>query len=383
MSIRLALVRQRYNPFGGAERFVSSALDALKEHDLSLTLITREWEHGNSPHQVMTCNPKYLSRLGRDQSFAQGVQQMIAREKFDLVQSHERIAGCDLFRAGDGVHAAWLEQRARHQGWFGRLSDHLSPWHRYTLAAEKEMFHSPKLKAVICISEMVRQDIIRHYHVDEKKLHVIYNGIDLERFSPQLTNAHRERVRAEYNIDETTPLFIYVGSGFERKGVDSLLEALAQARSPAHLLIVGKDKQLKKYQAKAKALGLEKRVSFTGGVKDVTPLLGAADAFIMPTRYEPLSNAVLEALASGLPTIISHQCGAAELIQDGVNGFVCDSLDVPALAQHIETLSAPGIAASMRAAARASVMHLGLANMSQKLIALYTEILSRREAGKL
>ena len=116
MTIRLALIRQRYNPFGGAERFVATTLDALmKNHDLSLTLITRQWTGGEHQHAVIECAPPHLGRLGRDYSFARCVQRTLARERFDLVQSHERIAGCDIFRAGDGVHAAWLEQRRRQQ----------------------------------------------------------------------------------------------------------------------------------------------------------------------------------------------------------------------------------------------------------------------------
>lgn len=376
MSIRLALVRQRYNPFGGAERFVATTLDALGRHDLALTLITRQWTGGERRHEVIECRPAHLGRLGRDRSFARCVQAVLAREKFDLVQSHERIAGCDIFRAGDGVHAAWLEQRARRQGPFGRLGARLSPWHRYTLAAERELFADPRLKAVICISELVRDDIRRFYGVADDKLHVIYNGIDLERYHPDLAAEHRAALRRQWNIPAPAPLFVFVGSGFERKGVGPLLEALAAAPArDAHLLVVGSDKHLQRYVRQAARLGLGQRVRFAGGVKDVRPFYAAADAFVLPTLYEPLSNAVLEALACGLPSIVSTQCGAAELIAPGRNGFVCDALDVPALAGHLAALAGPGVAAGMRPAARAAVAHLGLAAMSARLLALYRSLL--------
>lgn len=378
MSIRLALVRQRYNPFGGAERFVATTLEALAQGqgELELTLITRKWTGGEQKHAVIECRPPHLGRLGRDYSFARCVQRTLAREKFDLVQSHERIAGCDIFRAGDGVHAAWLEQRRRQQGLVGRLGAALSPWHRYTLAAERAMFADPRLKAVICISELVRDDIRRFYGVADDKLHVIYNGIDLERYHPRLAAEHRAAVRAQYGIPEAAPLFIYVGSGFERKGVGPLLQALALAEAKdAHLLVVGADKHLERYRRQAASLGLAGRVVFTGGLKDVRPCYGAADAFVLPTLYEPLSNAVLEALACGLPCIVSDHCGAAELITPGVNGQVCDALDVPALAAHLDALARPGVAAGMRDAARGAVAHLGLAAMSERLLGLYRSLL--------
>lgn len=376
MSIRLAIVRQRYNPYGGAERFVATALAALAEHqiDLSLTLVTRQWTAEASSQRVIECNPAHWGRLSRDRSFARAVQAVLATERFDLVQSHERIPGCDIFRAGDGVHAAWLAQRQRQQGLWGRLTTQASLWHRYTLQAEREMFHDPRLRAVICISELVRQDILRHYDVAPEKLQVIYNGVDLERFHPRLAAEHRTATRARLGIPEEVPVLVYVGSGFERKGVAPLLQALARmACRETRLLVVGKEKRLAAYQQQASRLGLEKRVVFTGGVDDVRPLYAAADAYVLPTLYEPLSNAVLEALACGLPCVVSTQCGAAELVTPGVNGAICDPLLNDQLVQALTQVVAG--AAGMRAAARAAVEPYSVAAMSARLLALYRGLL--------
>lgn len=383
MPIRLALIRQRYNPYGGAERFVANALEALQQHGqhgqhelaLDLTLITREWTGGERKHRVIECPSHFVGRLWRDITFARCVQRVLREERFDLIQSHERIPGCDIFRAGDGVHAAWLEQRARAQSLLARASDRSNSWHRYILAAERRLFADPRLKAVICISELVRKDILRFYPVAAEKLHVIYNGIDLERFHPTQAQIHRAPVRAKHGIPTEAPLFIFVGSGFERKGLATLLEAFANTPTDAHLLIIGYDKHAHRYIAQAERLGLGRRTIFTGGIQDVRPYYAAADAFVMPTRYEPLSNAVLEALACGLPALVSQQCGAAELITPGHNGYVCDALDVGALGQRLAELSQPGIAASMRNSARQAVAHLSVATMSRRLLDLYVSLL--------
>lgn len=377
--MKLALVRQRYNPYGGAERFIERAMTALAAEEVELTLLARSWSGGagaGSDRHIIRYDPFYVGRVWRDWSFARAVRAALKAHAFDLVQSHERIAGCDIFRAGDGVHAAWLEQRARLQRLPGRIATRLSPWHRYTLAAERAMFADPQLKAVICISELVRNDIRRFYGVADQKLHVIYNGIDLERYHPQLALQHRSAVRQRWNIPETTPLFVYVGSGFERKGVSSLLEALAAAGArDARLLVVGNDKQRNRYLSQAARLGLGNRVVFTGGVEDARPYYAAADAFVLPTLYEPLSNAVLEALACGLPCIVSTQCGAAELVKPGVSGYVCDALDLAALSARIDDLARSGMAAGMRPAARAAVAHLGLDAMAVRLLELYASLL--------
>ena len=84
---------------------------------------------------------------------------------------------------------------------------------------------------------------------------------------------------------------------------------------------------------------------------------------------------MIEALACGLPCIVSDHCGAAELIEPGVSGQVCDALDVLALSAHIDLLAQPGVAAGMRSAARAAVEHLGLTAMSERLLALYRGLL--------
>lgn len=373
--MRVALVRQRYSAFGGAERFVERALAALAARDVSLTLITREWS-GQTQYPVIICNPFHIGRLWRDWSFARCVSATMACERFSLVQSHERIAGCDVFRAGDGVHAAWLEARSRTLGPLARLAMRLSPWHRHTLVAEERMFCDPSLRAVICISRMVCDDIQRFFGVATDKLHVIYNGIDSADFSPRLRELHRDALRARLGIPLSATMFLYVGSGFDRKGVRQLLTAFAQLRNEnAYLVIVGKDKKQRVFEQQTQALGIQERLRFAGAQHDVRPFYGAADVFVLPTLYEPLSNAVLEALASGLPVITSTRCGAAELITQDESGYVCDPLDVDAIAAHMRTLLDPVLRESASLAAARSVQHLTLEKMSEQYVRLYEKLL--------
>ena len=127
--LRIALVRGRYNPFGGAERFVNNALSALAREGLSLSVLTRAWDGAAADVEVIRCRSFYLGRLWRDAAFARRVCRETATRAFDLVQSHERIPCCDVFRAGDGVHREWLRQRARTLSPLARLGSALSPYH--------------------------------------------------------------------------------------------------------------------------------------------------------------------------------------------------------------------------------------------------------------
>ena len=369
---KVALIRQRYAHDGGAERFVSRALAALKSRDVRLTLVTREWRGGDG-FEVIVCNPFYLGRLWRDWSFARAVCRRLETESFDLVQSHERLSCCDVYRAGDGVHREWLAQRARAQGALGRLGTALNPYHYYVKGAERRLFESPGLKAVICNSCMVRDEIRRWFAIADDKLHVIYSGVDTGAFHPDLKK-HRGEIRARHGIPEEATLFLFVGSGFERKGMAALLQAMAMLPGEPFLLVVGRDRKLARFQAQAERLGLSQRVRFIGPQQDVKPHYGAAETLVLPTLYDPFPNVALEAMASGLPVITSLKSGAAELIENGKNGFVCDALDVPALAAHLRSVTPESVKA-MGARARATVEPMSLGRMSGELLDLYNKLL--------
>jgi UDP-glucose:(heptosyl)LPS alpha-1,3-glucosyltransferase len=373
--MKLAIVRQRYNPFGGAERFVERAAEALCRQGAAVTIISREWTGASGSATWLRCAPFYIGRLWRDSSFARAACRAASRGGFDLVQSHERIACCDIYRAGDGVHAQWLEHRAKRMSPAARRWMLLNPYHRYVLAAEKRLFASPRLRAVICNSRMVRSEIQRWFALDERKLHVIYNGVDLDAFHPRLRAEHRVAFRARLGISLSAPVILFVGSGFERKGVAVLLDAFARMpRKDARLVIVGKDGFQAKLEARARSLGLAGRVHWAGAQPDVRPWYGAADVFALPTAYDPFPNAVLEAMASGLPAVTTRNCGAAELVQDGKNGYVChDPSDPDELCQRLSD----AVEQSQRLGenARASAQGFGIDEMGAALLSLYRRLL--------
>jgi UDP-glucose:(heptosyl)LPS alpha-1,3-glucosyltransferase len=370
--LSIALVRQRYAQDGGAEQFVSRTLESLKSRDMQLTLVTRGWSKGEG-FEVLTCNPFYVGRLWRDWSFARCVCRRLAEKKFHLVQSHERIGCCDLYRAGDGVHREWLKQRARTLGWAGKLGSALNPYHHYVMAAEKALFTSPQLKVVICNSRMVRDEIRHYFGVAENKLHVIYSGVDTKSYHPNLKK-HRAKIRAQYGIPSEATLFLFVGSGFVRKGVPALLEAMHGLPENTFLLVVGRDKNADKFRRRAETLNLSRRVVFVGSQQDVKPYYGAADLLVLPTLYDPFPNVALEAMASGLPVITSFKSGAAELIENGKNGFACDALDVSALTAFMRSVT-PESARVMGVAARATVESMSFERMSVALRDLYNSVL--------
>jgi UDP-glucose:(heptosyl)LPS alpha-1,3-glucosyltransferase len=369
--VKVAIVRQRYNPYGGAERVVARVLPALERSGAEVTLISRG-DQGWGARRVLRVDPFHLGNLWRDWSFARAARKAWRREGFDIVQSHERIPGCDVYRAGDGVHRRWLELRRASAGAVERLGIALNPYHAYVCGAEKEMFEHPRLRAVVCNSKMVREDIRRRFRIAPEKLHVIYNGVDVEQFHPRERERLREATRAHLGIGAHDMVFIYVGSGFARKGLGPAIDAVGRAANAKfRLLVAGRDRDHERFVRRAHAVGAAERVHFLGGREDMRPPYAAADCFVLPSLYDPFGAAVLEALAMGLPAIVSARCGAAELIEPGVNGWVCDPNDSAGIARLMRDAEAAIRRGDMNAAARATAERFSVDAMAAQLQRLY------------
>ena len=374
--MRLAIIRQRYTPHGGAERFVEGALEALLERGVAISLYTRQWP--NTRLQLIEpvlCNPFYIGRLWRDWSFARAVCGAVATKAPELVQSYERLLCCDVYRAGDGVHRAWLDEWLRDASAFKRWRVESNFYHRYLLDIERRLFASPWLRAVICNSKMVRDEIHERFGLSLEKLPVIYNAVDSAVFSPELKQ-HRADVRQKLGVPDTATVFLLVGSGYARKGVATAIQALTKLPSNTYLFVVGREKSARPYKRLARHLGIARRVVLLGAQDDPRPFYGAADAFVLPTLYDPCPNAALEAMACGLPVVTSTKCGAAELVTENDAGLVCAARDVDALARHMITLTNAEARRLLGARAREAVLPLTPASMTVQLVLLYRDLIA-------
>jgi UDP-glucose:(heptosyl)LPS alpha-1,3-glucosyltransferase len=277
------------------------------------------------------------------------------------------------------VHRRWLELRRAAAGLAERLAIALNPYHRYVCGAEKRMFEHPRLRAVICNSRMVRDEIQRAFRVAPEKLHVIYSGVDLEHFHPRHAEPLRGKVRAELGCRPRDTLFLFVGSGFARKGLDAAIEALARAGNESFwLLVVGRDRDEEGYKELARKKALSARVRFLGGKEDVRPFYAAADCLVLPTRYDPFPNTVLEAFAMGLPAIVSARCGAAEIVEAGVSGWICQPDDADGLARLMHAADQAARASRAGEAARKTAERFGIDGMAGRLADLYGTLTARR-----
>lgn len=196
--------------------------------------------------------------------------------------------------------------------------------------------------ALIAVSKYTVDELTELYGIDEEKIHVIYNGVDVEKFKPR---TNRAELRREFGLEEGQKIVLFVGRLYHRKGLEILLHSIPpvlQEFRDVKFVISGtgfkkKEERLRKL---AKELDIEDHVTFLGYVPDekLPDLYADSDIFVLPAIYENFPFAILEAQATGLPVISTKVGGIPEFLVDNENGFVIDPGDSTQLTQRVLTL---------------------------------------------
>jgi len=299
----LLFVRLKYTPFGGAENYLSRLCSSLESKNIDYRVASTNWRAKNA---LTIFAPKFLPSFVRAALFAFGVCRQ--KKMGELLFSLERIPCADVYRAGDGVHLAWIN--ARVENGEKRLKILLNPLHFTYLWLEKRTFQNAK--KIIANSKFVKNDIIKYYGIDAAKIEVVYNGAPKNDIC--VLDA-KKRLEAELGAFGDAKTILFVGSGFARKGVSEFLALLSKLQPHSYrAFVVGKERNMQKYRDEAAFLGVD--AVFTGARADAELFFAAADIFLFPTRYEPFSNVCLEALAAGCAVITTAQNGASEILDD-------------------------------------------------------------------
>ncbi len=232
------------------------------------------------------------ARLPRSRRALTQGRRLLGHPDVDVLFAFERLPGADIARLGGGVHAAWLDAAPDRL----RLL-RLRARDRRELRLDRDVARSAGW--VLCNAQRVASEARAFHGIPRSRVRVIRNGVDLGRFRPD--DDERRALRSARGATGRVALFL--GHGGTRKGLDVALSAFRRAAAPRDRLWVA-----------GTGIGALPSWAERLGAVDPARVLPAVDALLSPSRYDPSANAVLEAMAAGVPPVTSGRDGASELV---------------------------------------------------------------------
>jgi len=376
---KIAVVVPKYGLVGGGERFASEITERLaRNENYEIHVFANRWiVHSNRIkfHKVPIIRfPRFVGPL----VFAWFVQWKISRMNFDLVHTHHWIFHADIFSAHGVPHAGWIRNVRKSIP---------SLYDRAVIAIERKLMKDGGSSCFLPVSSIAMEAFRREYVTLPGQWQIVHPGVDVARFSSPDREACRTDIRTRYGIGADDLLILFVGMNFEVKGLDTIITAVAKARAVRpkeniRLLVVGRGNE-SKYRKMAQSLGILEAVIFAGTqVEGLERYYRAADIFIMLSKFDTFGMVVLEAMAAGLPVIISPNVGAKDLVEEDINGFTLPApQDADTAAKCIVRLTDTEYRKAMgKAAEKAAAMH-DWEKLAENMENLYKHILSSKDAA--
>lgn len=367
----VVLLKSRSGHQGGLEKYADRIAQAFLEKGARVSVLTTGLISAHPRiafHSVKTVPWPGFFRMEQFDAF---VQDWLKKNSPDLVFGMDRNRFQTHIRAGNGVHAAYLESRALTEGRIKALLCHLNPLHRKILSLEKYAFENPMLQKLFTNSHMVRKQVLNYYKIDPNKIEVIHNGVEWHEMASSFAKWEENRALAlrKFNLNPNHFHFLFIGHGYLRKGLDRLLVGLS--RLPFRdftLSVIGKDNQIDLYRAIAVQCGLKNNIQFFGPSQEIRLFYQLADALVIPSFYDPFANVTVEALAMGLFVVSSRHNGGHEVLNRENGAIIEDLLNPDAMTQALQAALAHRKTDQSARLIRESVKHLDFSHQLHRLM---------------
>ncbi|KRE25819.1 glycosyltransferase family 4 protein [Agromyces sp. Soil535] len=218
-----------------------------------------------------------------------------------------------------------------------------NPVHLFTAVRDRIRYRGRTHRAIVALTTTEAELLVSTFGKVRAPIHVIPNGVDINRFRPPGA-AERATARAALGVVDDRTVAVFIGHEFERKGLPIAMEALASAPGVALLVVGGSADMIRRAQTQARNAGVGERVHFAGTHANPIPFLWASDVLVLPSAYEANALVVLEALACGLPVVSTRVGFAPDIVVDGENGFLVEH-DAASVGARLDELSRLGLEA--------------------------------------
>jgi UDP-glucose:(heptosyl)LPS alpha-1,3-glucosyltransferase len=314
---KIALIKQSMGLMGGLEKQTFALARGFVRRGYEVDLICQNLCATNlqGVNVVLVGSPQYNSWLSLI-NFERGLKKHLLNQSYHLILGLERHSLQTHYRAGGGVHRYYLQKRIKSAHFLKKISLYLNPLHHFILKLEAQTFGPEGAKRIYANSYFVKQQIIDFYKCDPERIKVIHNGVEWLKNSSSFEQSEilRTSICHNYHLDPQCRFLLFIGSGYERKGLLTALHSLAQAQSEFHLIVIGKERHATIYQQYAAHLGLKHRIHWLGYQNQTLNFYQICEALVLPTFYDPFANVTLEALAMGLFVLTTFDNGASEIL---------------------------------------------------------------------
>jgi UDP-glucose:(heptosyl)LPS alpha-1,3-glucosyltransferase len=334
---------------GGAERALEALVGRLLERGARVRVFAERAASG-APGEFVRVPARGWTRKARARQLAEALPRAAEAAGCGVTLGIRHLRRVDLYWPHDGAHLDSLAARREAAG--RALEPRPRGRHALFAALERELVEGGRARRVVCVSELVRAELLARYPTAGERLVTIDNGVDLERFDPRRRAELGPPLRARLGLAPDEPLLVFAGADGRRKGLAVLLEGLATLRERRWTLLAAGVARPATWRRAARRLGLpDARVRLEPAL-DAAALWAAADVCALPTWRDTCGLVLLEALASGVPVVTTRRAGAAACVVDPRAGRV---LERPAPGPLADALAELLARAPDRAAARAAV----------------------------
>lgn len=375
--LKIAVVVPKYGLVGGGERFASEITERLAlNENFEIHVFANRWvplSNRITFHKVPIIRfPRFLGPL----VFAWIAQWKIKFAKVDLIHTHHWIFRANIISAHGVPHSGWVRNVRKKTP---------SLYDRAFIAIEQLLIKGGGSSYFLPVSTVALAEFQREYPALSGHWQIAHPGVDFSRFASPDRDTCRAEVRSRHGINPEDLLVLFVGMNFELKGLDVIMAAVAKARKSkpeAHikLLVVGRGNE-RKYGKLAESLGLAEAVIFAGTQHSgLERIYRAADVFALLSAFDTFGMVVLEAMAAGLPVIVSPNVGAKDLVVEGINGYVLpDFRDEDAAANRIVELTNTGRREAMGVAAQAEAAKHSWEKLAERMKKLYLKVIAEQD----